>query len=280
MKKKLLIFAIIIIAATATVGAIKTSKKMQDKFDGTKVLLHTSLGDITLGLYNDTPLHRDNFIANVKNGVYNGTLFHRVIKDFMIQGGDVDSKDAPKGKMLGSGDIGHTVEAEFVYPKHFHKRGALAAARTGDAVNPEKRSSGSQFYIVTGKVFSQEQLEAMANQKAYRKKQDLFQKNTAPYRKEIMKMQIARDTAGVEALRQKIIEITEAEYAKNPEGFTPEQIEIYSTIGGTPHLDGEYTVYGEVLSGMDVVEKIEGETTDRNDRPENDIKIISAKIIK
>lgn len=280
MIKKSIIFAIIIMASTVIVAAKNSSNKMQDKFNGTKVLLHTSLGDITVLLYDDTPLHRDNFIANVKNGVYTGTLFHRVIKEFMIQGGDVDSKDAPKGKMLGSGDIGHTVEAEFVYPKHFHKRGALAAARTGDAVNPEKRSSGSQFYIVTGKIFTREQLEAMENQKAYRKKQNLFQKNSAPFRKEILKLQLAHDTAGVESLRQKIIEITETEYAENPEKFTAEQIDTYTTIGGTPHLDGEYTVYGEVISGMDVVAKIEVETTDRNDRPENDIKIISAKILK
>lgn len=121
-----------------------------------KVLLHTSLGDITLLLYGDTPRHRDNFIKRVEAGDYDGVLFHRVISDFMIQTGDPQSKNAPKGKMLGAGDAGTEIEAEFLFPKHYHHRGAIAAARQGDAVNPEKKSSGSQFYIVTGKKFSQQ----------------------------------------------------------------------------------------------------------------------------
>lgn len=119
----------------------------------TKVRIKTTLGDITISLYDETPKHRDNFIKLVKEGFYNGTIFHRVIKDFMIQGGDPDSKGAPKGKMLGTGGPGYTIPAEFVYPKYFHKRGALSAARLGDEVNPERESSGSQFYIVWGKVY-------------------------------------------------------------------------------------------------------------------------------
>ena len=124
---------------------------MENQATETRVLMHTNKGDIKLKLYNDTPLHRDNFIKLVKEGQYNGLLFHRVIKDFMIQGGDVTSKDAPMNKQLGAGDLGYTVPAEFRYPKYFHKKGALCAARTGDEVNPEKASSASQFYIVTGK---------------------------------------------------------------------------------------------------------------------------------
>ena len=125
---------------------------MAEKAPETIVLMHTTKGDIKLKLYNETPRHRDNFIQLVKNGQYEGLLFHRVIKDFMIQGGDVTSKNAPMNKSLGAGDLGYTIPAEFVYPKYFHKKGALCAARTGDEVNPEKASSASQFYIVTGNV--------------------------------------------------------------------------------------------------------------------------------
>lgn len=134
---------------------------MENQATETRVLMHTNKGDIKLKLYNDTPLHRDNFIKLVKEGQYNGLLFHRVIKDFMIQGGDVTSKDAPMNKQLGAGDLGYTVPAEFRYPKYFHKKGALCAARTGDEVNPEKASSASQFYIVTGKKYSEQELNQM-----------------------------------------------------------------------------------------------------------------------
>lgn len=140
----------------------------------TQVLMKTNLGNIKLKLYNETPQHRDNFIKLVKEGTYNGLLFHRVIKDFMIQGGDVTSKDAPMSKQLGAGDLGYTVPAEFVYPKYFHKKGALSAARTSDEVNPERESSASQFYIVTGKVYSDSELAQMEKQKEGRLKQSIF----------------------------------------------------------------------------------------------------------
>lgn len=140
----------------------------------TTVIMHTSLGDVTLKLYNETPLHRDNFIKLVKEGTYNGLLFHRVIKDFMVQGGDVTSKDAPMNKSLGAGDLGYTVPAEFVYPKYFHKKGALCAARTGDEVNPERASSASQFYIVTGKKYTEGEFKQMEKQLENRLKQSIF----------------------------------------------------------------------------------------------------------
>lgn len=245
-----------------------------------KILVKTSLGDIKIALYNETPKHRDNFLKLVEEKYYEGTLFHRVIKQFMIQAGDGESKNAAPGQQLGAGNIGYTIPAEFVYPKYFHKRGALAAARTADQINPEKESSGSQFYIVTGQVFKKQMLDQMLQQMEYRKKQNLFQKNAAPYRKELMKMQIAKDTAGVEAIRQKLIDMTEKEYAENPVSFTEEQIEAYTTVGGAPHLDGDYTVFGEILEGMDVVAKIEEAQTDRSDRPKEDIKIISAEVVE
>ena len=246
----------------------------------TKIELKTSLGDIIIGLYKETPKHHDNFVKLVNEGYYDGVLFHRVINQFMIQTGDGDSKTAKPGQMLGTGDPGYTVEAEFVYPKFFHKRGALAAARTADQVNPERRSSGSQFYIVTGKKYNEQQLMQMEHQMDMMNKQNIFQAKAAAYRDELKKLMMAKDTAAVEALRQQLIAETEAEAAKNPVGFTPEQREAYSTVGGTPHLDNQYTVFGEVLEGMDVVAKIEGAATDRNDRPNEDIKIISAKVIE
>lgn len=246
----------------------------------TKVELKTSLGDIVVGLYKETPRHHDNFVKLVKEGYYNGVLFHRVINDFMIQTGDGNSKTAKPGQMLGTGDPGYTVEAEFVYPKFFHKRGALAAARTADQVNPERRSSGSQFYIVTGKVYNEQQIMQMEHQMNQMNLQSIFQAKAAANQKEIMRLRMARDTAGTEALRQRLIAETEAEAAKNPVKLTEEQRAAYTTVGGTPHLDNQYTVFGEVLEGMDVVAKIEGVATDRNDRPTEDIKIISATVIE
>lgn len=246
----------------------------------TKVELKTSLGDIVVGLYKETPKHHDNFVKLVKEGYYNGVLFHRVINDFMIQTGDGNSKTAKPGQMLGTGDPGYTVEAEFVYPKFFHKRGALAAARTADQVNPERRSSGSQFYIVTGKVYNEQQIMQMEHQMNQMNLQSIFQAKAAANQKEIMRLRMARDTAGTEALRQRLIAETEAEAAKNPVKLTEEQRAAYTTVGGTPHLDNQYTVFGEVLEGMDVVAKIEGVATDRNDRPTDDIKIISATVIE
>lgn len=246
----------------------------------TKVELKTSHGDIVVGLYKETPKHHDNFVKLVKEGYYNGVLFHRVINDFMIQTGDGNSKTAKPGQMLGTGDPGYTVEAEFVYPKFFHKRGALAAARTADQVNPERRSSGSQFYIVTGKVYNEQQIMQMEHQMNQMNLQSIFQTKAAANQKEIMRLRMARDTAGTEALRQRLIAETEAEAAKNPVKLTEEQRAAYTTVGGTPHLDNQYTVFGEVLEGMDVVAKIEGVATDRNDRPTEDIKIISATVIE
>ena len=195
----------------------------------TQVLMKTNLGNIKLKLYNETPQHRDNFIKLVKEGTYNGLLFHRVIKDFMIQGGDVTSKDAPMSKQLGAGDLGYTVPAEFVYPKYFHKKGALSAARTSDEVNPERESSASQFYIVTGKFFTEMELDKMEKEQG----------------------------------------IT----------FTPEQRQAYMLEGGTPHLDGKYTIFGEVVSGMKAVDKIQFTETNADDRPVKNIKIKSMKIV-
>lgn len=242
--------------------------------------IKTTLGDIRILLYGETPKHRDNFLKLVNEKFYEGTLFHRVINKFMIQAGDPDSKEAPAGKMLGSGGPGYQIDAEIVYPALFHKRGALAAARQGDQVNPEKKSSGSQFYIVTGEVYKAEQLKQMENQLGMKQKQAIFNNLASQYRDSIMNMRRNRDQAGLQALQDKLIKITEAEAAKNPAKFTDAQIQAYSTIGGTPHLDNDYTVFGEVVSGMDVVAAIEKVATGAADRPVEDVKIISATIVK
>lgn len=258
---------------------INMAKQMANEKE-TKVAFETTLGNIVVKLYNETPKHRDNFLKVVNDSVYNGVLFHRVIKDFMIQTGDPSSKTAEAGQQLGSGDLGYTVEAEFVYPQYFHKKGALAAARTGDAVNPERRSSASQFYIVTGKSYSPQQVEMMEQRMGDQKKEDIFSGLVRERVDSIRNMQAAGDSLGLEELQNELIALTEAEYAKYPLKFTPAQVEAYTTVGGTPHLDGQYTVFGEVVEGMDVVDKIQQAVTDQADRPVDDIKIISAKVVE
>ena len=246
----------------------------------TKVELETTYGNIVVELYNETPQHRDNFIKLVNSGYYDGVLFHRVIKDFMIQTGDGNSKTAGPDTSLGDGDPGYTIEAEFVYPKYFHKRGALAAARTGDQVNPERRSSGSQFYIVTGKIYGSDELKAMTQRLADVQKQDIFRRLIMENRAKIEEMQKNHDNDGLTAFQNELIQQTEAEAAKDPFSLTDEQLNAYTSIGGTPHLDGQYTVFGEVIEGMDVVDKIQNVTTGRMDRPTVDVKIIKARVLK
>nr|WP_262907142.1 peptidylprolyl isomerase [Bacteroides thetaiotaomicron] len=261
--------------------ACKTGTKKGGNMDNeTLVKIETTLGDIKVKLYNETPKHRDNFIKLAEDGVYEGTLFHRVIKDFMIQAGDPDSKNAPKGKMLGAGDVGYTLPAEFVYPKYFHKKGALSAARQGDNVNPKKESSGCQFYIVTGKVYNDSTLLGMESQMNENKINVIFNTLAQKHMKEIYKMRKENDENGLYELQEKLFAEAEAEAAKQPEfHFTPEQIEAYTTVGGTPHLDGEYTVFGEVIEGMDIVDKIQQVKTDRSDRPEEDVKIVKVEVL-
>ena len=237
-----------------------------------KVIIKTTEGDITVRLYDETPLHRDNFLKLAKEGFYNGTLFHRVIKDFMIQGGDPDSKGAPAGASLGTGGPGYTVKAEMVYPQLFHKRGALSAARLGDEMNPERESSGSQFYIVWGKVYKPAELKQMEKQMAMQQEQQVFNTLVAAHRAEIMEMRRNRDRAALQELQDRLIAETKAQVKDaGAPAFTAEQTEAYTTVGGTPFLDNQYTVFGEVESGLDVVEKIQTCETNHADRPLKDI---------
>lgn len=272
MRKNIIVLLTILFCS---VTACKPGQKKNGNMEKETMLkIETTVGDIVVKLYNETPHHRDNFIKLAEDGTYEGTLFHRVIKDFMIQAGDPDSKEAPRGKTLGSGDVGYTVPAEFVYPKYFHKKGALAAARQGDNVNPNKESSGCQFYIVTGKVFSDSTLLSMESQKNQNRLTDIFNAMAQKRMKDIYKMRKANDQEGLMNLQDTLFRQAEAEAAKQPEfHFTPEQVKAYTTVGGTPHLDGEYTVFGEVVEGMDIIDKIQTVKTDRNDRPDVDIKI-------
>ncbi len=197
----------------------------------------------------------------------------------MVQTGDPDSKTAPAGKMLGSGGPGYDIEAEIVYPTHFHKRGALAAARQGDQVNPERRSSGSQFYIVTGKAYNDSTLNQMERQLQMMQKQNIFNDLAREHRDSIMTLRRNRDQAGLQALQDELVAITEKKAAEAPARLTAEQREAYTTTGGTPHLDNQYTVFGEVVDGMDVIDKIEKVETDSHDRPLKDVKILSMRVL-
>ena len=238
----------------------------------TRIKIATTEGDIIVRLYDETPKHRDNFLKLAKEGYYDGTLFHRVIKDFMIQGGDPDSKGAPAGKMLGTGGPDYTIPAEFVYPQLFHKRGALSAARQADEVNPERESSGSQFYIVWGKVYKPQELKQMERQMAQQQEQTVFNQLVAKNRSKIMDLRRNRDREGLQELQDELIAETHALCAEMPKpAFTEEQKTAYTTVGGTPFLDNQYTVFGEVESGLEVVEKIQNCETARGDRPKTDI---------
>ena len=273
---------ILIIAVLAMVLAAcgAGSKKSTDMEKRTQVKIETTMGNIVVELYNETPKHRDNFIKLAKEGMYDSTLFHRVIKAFMIQAGDPDSKNANDTAQLGGGDVGYTVPAEFV-PKFFHKKGALAAARMGDDVNPERASSGCQFYIVTGRKFREAQLLDMAGQKNNNRIDEIFNELARKHMKEIYKMKKANDEAGLMALQDTLEAQAYALYKEEePFMFTPEQLAAYSTIGGAPHLDGAYTVFGQVLEGMETVEKIEGTKTGKADRPVENVRILKATVIE
>ena len=220
----------------AIIMAFSLGLRAQESNNCKEVLLETTVGNIKLKLYNETPLHRDNFLKLVNLHVYDSLLFHRVIKDFMIQCGDPKSKEAKPGDFLGEGDLDWTVEQELRLPQIFHRRGMLAAAREPDDSNPYRESSACHFYLTWGKTFTDAELD---------------------------KMQQRLDT--LYGYRVKL---------------TPEMRETYKTIGGIPHLDGGYTVFGEITEGLDVVEKIQLSATDDNDRPLEDIRIIKASVIE
>ena len=212
--------------AMLALGLSLSSVFAQDDVPRPRVQMTTSLGVIVVELYNETPQHRDNFLKLAGEGFYNGTLFHRVISGFMAQGGDPQSVGAESGMRLGTGGPGYTIESE-IDPAFIHVKGALAAARQGDQVNPQRRSSGSQFYIVQGRDVSPQMLQNVVNSK-----------------------------------RGSMLQ---------PYSYTPDQIAAYQELGGTPHLDMQYTVFGRVVKGLEVVDAICAVQTDRANRPLEDV---------
>lgn len=272
--RKYIVLALIVIIGVSESCANKKSKD-------TLVTFETTYGKITVKLYPETVKHRDNFLKLVNAGFYNGVLFHRVIKDFMIQGGDPTSKNASSNASLGSGDVGYTIPAEFIYPKYYHKHGALAAAREGDQVNPLKASSGCQFYIVCGRKFTENQLDSIEQIKEQKIEGKLFQEIAGKKQAEINRYRLERNQQKLDVLRDSILAVVHTRMKNQPSyKFTPQQRLDYKTIGGTPHLDGAYTVFGEVVEGMDIVERISLTKTGQNDRPVEDIKVNKAYVVK
>ena len=265
-------FYLIILLMAMTMVATAQEKE-------TMVVLTTEYGTMKIKLYNETPHHRDNFIKLIEKGFYNDLLFHRVIKDFMIQGGDPDSKNAPASKQLGAGDVGYTIPAEFVYPKYYHKKGALAAARQGDQVNPEKRSSGCQFYIVQGKVMNEVEIGQMEKNMLNKAKQNRFYQMADERSAEIQKLRAAQDKDGLMKLQNELIAQMEKEFEGKKIEMSAEMKKDYMTIGGTPFLDNEYTVFGEVVEGLEVIDAIAAVQTAPGDRPLKDLKM-KIEIIK
>jgi cyclophilin family peptidyl-prolyl cis-trans isomerase len=268
MKNWGFVLFLFLLAAGFSCGNANQTKSEAD------ALIKTPHGEIKIMLYEKTEEHRKNFEKLIKEGFYDGLLFHRVIQDFMIQGGDPDSKAAEPGQKLGSGSIDYTLPAEFV-PEYYHKRGAVAAARKGGLINLEKRSSASQFYIVQGDIFTHGELDTLEIVKNQQIKNDLVRNHLMAVDEEI---QVFRKNNDREGFALKVAEIRDRVdsliTARNLIfGFSDEQREFYTTIGGYPSLDGDYTVFGEVVEGMEVVDKIAAMETDTNDRPVQDVKM-------
>ena len=283
-----LFFAIFSLSATAqtkTTPATKTAPKpvaAKPSIPGnTKVKITTSMGTIVVRLYDETPQHRDNFIKLVSEGFYDCLLFHRIIQGFMIQGGDPESKNAPSGTMLGNGDVGYTIPAEFV-DSLYHKKGALCAARTE---NPAKASSGCQFYIVQGKTFSDADLDGQEGQINMQRKQGIFSQlinrpENADFKNSFIRAQQSQNQDSLRILGARAEEMVQKESANLPMfKYTEAQRNMYKTVGGTPHLDQGYTVYGEVIEGLDVIDKIAAVQTAPGDRPVQDVRM-KMKLIK
>jgi peptidylprolyl isomerase len=277
MKKVLISITLTILMSMASINAAEKPSNNKDVM----VELSTEFGTMKILLYGETPKHRDNFLKLVEQGFYNDLLFHRVIKDFMIQGGDPDSKGAAQGKQLGAGDVGYTIPAEFVYPKYYHKKGALAAARQGDQVNPEKRSSGCQFYIVQGKKLTDAEIKQMEYNLLGQAKESRFYEIVRERSAEIQKLRMEKNQAGLNNLQSEIVAQLEDEFKDKASQYvmSDEMKEVYKTVGGTPFLDNSYTVFGEVVEGLDVIDKIAAVETAPGDRPKSDVKM-KIKVIK
>jgi len=242
------------------------------------VVIKTEFGEMKVELYNETPKHRDNFLKLAKAGYFDGLLFHRVIKDFMIQGGDPDTKNAKPGQKLGNGGPGYEIEKE-INPNIFHKKGALAAAREGDQINPEKKSSGSQFYIVQGVVFPANNIDAIEEEVTQKLAQNIMNQLARASSDSLIFYQKAGNRRAFDKLVAKLQAQAMGKAKQTPFKLTEKQKELYTTVGGTPHLDGNYTVFGEVVEGLSVLDAIAAQPTGPYDRPAKDIRM-EIKVIR
>jgi cyclophilin family peptidyl-prolyl cis-trans isomerase len=302
MKKTLSLLAITFILVlglySLTGASFFNAKNAMNTDNLKKVCISTSYGDIKIKLYDQTPQHRDNFIKLAKEAYFDGTIFHRIIKNFMIQGGDPDSKTADSSAILGNGGPKYTIPAEILFDtitenlaagtkrvevlKYIHKKGVVAAARDN---NPSKASSGSQFYIVQGKVSTDAELKMLeANFNATKRNKHitdyLLKPENINMKNEVVKYQTEKNKTKLDSIIKIVGSIVDAKYTNEPNfEYTADQIKIYTTIGGTPHLDGNYTVFGEVYEGLDVVDKIAGVQCGANDRPKKDVKM-TVKVIE
>jgi len=272
------ILPLLLIISCFTVSAQKQNQNNLDSTHTSKVKLVTTHGEIVLKLYKETPLHRDNFIKIVKDGVLDSLLFHRVIENFMIQAGDTGSKHSKPGDTLGSNDLAYTVPAE-IRPELYHKKGVLAAAR-GDT--PERESSSTQFYIVQGKILN-DSLLTVAEKRINGWLAEYYIKHDTAYNAQLDSINVAMKTEDWETFSR--LNNTFRELAKNYTNFEPYKIpethkQVYKTLGGTPHLDQNYTVFGEVISGLEIIDSIAAVETNTLDRPLKDVRILSAKIVE
>jgi len=244
------------------------------------IVISTNFGDMKVMLYDDTPNHSEHFLKLVKQGYFDGTLFHRVIKNFMIQGGAQDSKNAPAGASIGAGRMDMEILPEF-RPGHFHKKGALGAPRRGNEENPQKKSDASQFYIVDGKTYTQGRLDTLEMAVNVPIKNTIIKQHYNPHKDELARLKTT-DPSAFNALLDSVLQVVDSIYAQAPGKLkiAEEKREAYSSLGGVHTLDGEYTVFGEVVEGLDVIDKIADLETDERDRPKKDAKIIRAYVVE
>jgi cyclophilin family peptidyl-prolyl cis-trans isomerase len=281
MKKILLLLAIlgnmIVLAQKPKVTPKNKPIKKPIKELKEYVKISTNFGDMIFVLYDETPKHRDNFKKLIKQKYYDDLLFHRIIRDFMIQGGDPESRNADSLKMLGNSGPGYTIPAEF-NRDIIHTKGALAAARTGDDINPNKESSGSQFYIVQGKKLTKKELEEIMNGRNYQRKQQVFNKMLAKDSSIANNLSLIQQTQGNDAVQKYITQhlgpAIDDVYKKEEYIYNGNQINAYTQLGGTPFLDQDYTVFGQMISGFDVLDKIAiVYTNPQTNRPFIDVKM-------
>lgn len=241
------------------------------------VAIVTNFGTIKVRLYDDTPIHRDHFKQLVSDGFYEGILFHRVIPQFVIQAGDIASKNAVRNESLGAAYDRDTVIDAEILPQHFHRRGVLAAAREGDNINPQRKSSGTHFYIAIGKVFRSGELDSTVEGINNNRREALFNRVKETHENAIRKAVLDEDYDAVEKIHEDISAETQAKIEGERLILTDEQREAYTTVGGIPHLDGAYTVFGEVIEGMEVVDRIAAQKTNPEDRPLEDVVILKTR---